>query len=311
MNKNLEILNLVNQREKLQEQLNSMTYGSIEVRLNNGNKYIYIHQKENGKVHTKYVDVYSENIENLILNNNIQAKKIKKEIRNLNKKLELYGYSEHSLLQNVLTNIDFARKNMVDTIYKQAILEGVATTYADTEDIINGGKVKGMTSDDIMKVVNLKHAWEFILNENVIASQTNYFLLCQINKMVIEGFYYNAGILRTTPVKIGGTSWSPEYPFESKVIESLNKILNKKITNIQKAIELLLFVTKSQLFIDGNKRTAVIFANHFLISKGLGLIVIPENKVDLYKKLLIDYYESNCSVEISKFLINDCYIKIK
>jgi hypothetical protein len=48
---------------------------------------------------------------------------------------------------------------MVDTIYKQAILEGVATTYADTEDIINGGKVKGMTSDDIMKVVNLKHAW--------------------------------------------------------------------------------------------------------------------------------------------------------
>lgn len=25
-----------------------------------------------------------------------------------------------------------------------------------------------MTGDDIMKIVNLKHAWEFILNENVI-----------------------------------------------------------------------------------------------------------------------------------------------
>ena len=90
---------------------------------------------------------------------------------------------------------------MADTIYKQAILEGVATTFADTESIIEGGKVNNMTSEDIMKIVNLKHAWEFILNKNVILSDTNFALLCEINKMVEEGFYYSAGTLLTFPAE--------------------------------------------------------------------------------------------------------------
>ena len=33
-----------------------------------------------------------------------------------------------------------------------------------------------------------------------------------IDKLVEEGFYYNAGTLRTVPVKIGGTSWIPGIP---------------------------------------------------------------------------------------------------
>ncbi len=37
---------------------------------------------------------------------------------------------------------------------------------------------------------------------------------------------------------------------------------------------------KKQLFLDGNKRTAVLFANHILISHGKGLIVIPSEKVE-------------------------------
>ena len=63
------------------------------------------------------------------------------------------------------------------------------------------------------------------------------------------------------------------------------------------------------MFIDGNKRTSVIFANHYLISKGKGLIVIPEDKKEKYKELLINYYETNNKKEISKFLKEECYIK--
>ena len=55
-----------------------------------------------------------------------------------------------------------------------------------------------MTSDDVLKIVNLKHAWEFILNKNIIQSPTNFDLLCEINKFVQEGFYYSAGKIRTS-----------------------------------------------------------------------------------------------------------------
>ena len=47
---------------------------------------------------------------------------------------------------------------------------------------------------------------------------------------------------------------------------------------------------KTQIFNDGNKRAAVIFANHYLISKGQGLLVIPEKDVPIFKKMLVIMY---------------------
>lgn len=67
---------------------------------------------------------------------------------------------------------------------------------------------------------------------------------------------------------------------------------------------------KKQLFIDGNKRTAVIFANHYLIRNGLGIVVIPAENVNEYKKHLINYYEDKDLVSIKKFLKIKCWIKV-
>lgn len=307
MENNYEVINLVNTKKQLEQKLNSMPYGSIEIRENDSNKYIYVHYRDNGIVQTKYVGEYKDELYNFILNNNKEVKTIKKEIKEINKKLNNLNYISNELNEQIKLNIDFAKRNLVDTIYKQAILEGVATTYAEVENIIDGGKVNDMTPDDILKIINLKHAWEFILNENVIYSNHNLYLLCQINKLVEEGFYYNAGKIRSTPVKIGGTSWTPDLPIESIISEELETIINKKITHVDKAIELLLYVMKKQIFLDGNKRTAIIFANHFLISEGTGIIVIPANLITKYKELLISYYEGKNQTTIKEFLKKDCY----
>ena len=90
----------------------------------------------------------------------------------------------------------------------------------------------------------------------------------------------------------------------------INNIIRQDKNDVDKAIELL-YVVKKQMFIDGNKRTSVIFANHYLISKGKGLIVIPFDKVDIYKELLIKYYEKDESSEIIKFLKDICYYDLK
>lgn len=307
---NIQILELINQKQLQETELNSIVYGSIEIREKNNKKYIYTHTKEDGLQKTNYIGEYSDDLYNLILSNNIKAKQIKKNIREIAKKLKELNYVDEELSIEVSRNIDFAKKHLVDTIYNQAILEGVATTLSDTESIIEGGKVNNMSSDDIMKVVNLKHAWEFILNKNVILSKTDYNLLCTINKLVEEGFYYSTGCLRTTPVKIGGTSWAPTLPIESQIIEELNLILEKEEEDVSKAIDLLLYVVRKQMFIDGNKRTSVIYANHYLISKGKGFVVIPFDKVEKYKTLLIKYYESNNNKEIKEFIIKECYVEI-
>ena len=310
MNNHMQILELINQKQTHEIELNKLVYGSIEIRDKDNKKYIYTHTKEDGLQNTKYIGEYSDELYNLILNNNLKAKEIKKNIKNIEKKLKELNYIDEELPLKVSRNIDFAKKHLVDTIYKQAILEGVATTLSDTESIVEGGKVNNMSSEDIMKVVNLKHAWEFILNKNVILSKTDYNILCTINKLVEEGFYYSTGVLRSTPVKIGGTNWTPNLPIESIIKEELNEILDSNINDVNKAIDLLLYVVKKQMFIDGNKRTSIIYANHYLIGKGKGIIVIPVEKIDEYKSLLIKYYETNNNKQIKDFIIKNCYIKI-
>ena len=310
MNNKLEVVNLLHRKHDLESYLNTLIYGSIEIRDSNGKKYIYVHYRDSGRSVTKYVGEYSDDLYNLILSNTIKAKEIKKELKGIEKNLKDSGFSDNKLSDDVKKNIDFAKCRMVDAIYSQAILEGVATTFADTESIIEGGKVNNMTSNDIMKIINLKHAWEFILDENVILSKSDFSLLSQINKLVIENFYYNAGEVRSTPAKIGGTKWVPNIPIRSQVLEELNDIINNDMDDINKAIQMILYIMKRQIFIDGNKRSAVIFSNHYLISKGLGIIVIPVEMDDEFKNLLILYYENNDDKKIIKFLLEKCYIKI-
>lgn len=219
----------------------------------------------------------------------------------------LLQYESLELTDNIKVNIDLTRRNMVDSIYKQAMLEGVATTYSDTETIVNGGKVKDMTAYDISKMVNLKHAWEFILGEGVITYPTNYAILCQINEIVEEGFLYIAGRIRSVPVSIGGSTYIPPLLYEPQVKEDLSTLLSKDSSYV--AIELLLYLMKKQLYLGGNKRTAVIFANHYLISRGMGLIVILAELVPEFKVQLIKFYEEN-DVSIKDFLYDKFLSKI-
>ena len=196
-------------------------------------------------------------------------------------------------------------------IYDQAVLEGVATTFPQTEEIIENGTVHGMTADDVQKILNLKHAWEFILDKDVIQAESNYYLLCHIAKLVNEGFFYDGGRIRGVPVSIGGTSYIPPIPIESLVKENIDEIIGSNKEAIDIAIDLCMYCMRTQIFIDGNKRASVIFANHFMIAHGLGLLVIPENHVPEFKKKLVMYYENADIGEIRAFLKEKCWRKIR
>ena len=302
------VAELLYEQELLKSRINKMIHGSIEIRENSGKKYIYVHFRDEGISTSKYAGEYSIELNNLILENNRIVKEYKKQLKEIKKELGVLQYTSEELTDQIKVNIDLARRNMVDSIYKQAKLEGIATTYSDTETIVNGGKVKDMTATDISKVVNLKHAWEFILSEGVITYPTNYAILCQINEIVEEGFSYTAGKIRSVPVSIGGSNYLPPLPYEPQIKEELSELLSNDKT-YEVAIELILYVIKKQLYLDGNKRTAVLFANHYLISRGMGLIVIPAELVDEFKKHLIDYYEDK-NDDIKTFLYNKCLTKL-
>ena len=74
-----------------------------------------------------------------------------------------------------------------------------------------------------------------------------------------------------------------------------------------KAMELMLYIMKTQVYNDGNKRTTVIFANHYMIANVLGLFIIPYDKVSEFKQKLVLYYEDKDLVSVKEFL-KGCWV---
>lgn len=288
----LHIQELLHQKADLSARLNLLPYdGSPEIKEQSGNRYIYVRKRIASRLTSKYVDIYSEVLYQLLLRNAREARELRKSIRHIDKELASLGFTGSELPPRVILNLDFARANMKSSIYEQAVLEGVATSFPQTEAIIDNGKVNGMTATDVQKILNLKHAWEFILDKDVLQCDSNYHILCHIAKLVNEGFYEDGGRIRGVPVMIGGTSYIPPLPIEFIVIENIEEITGVQEESIDVAIKLCLYCMKTQVFNDGNKRASVIFSNHYLISKGGGLIVIPEKEVPEFKKLLVAHYE--------------------
>lgn len=303
-----KIQGLLHQKADYQARLNLIPYdGSPEIKDRDGQKYLYVRKRVGSRLTSTYVDAYSDELYQLLLRNAREARELRKQIRRVEKELAALGYEETELSPRVMLNLDFARANMKANIYDQAVLEGVATTYPQTETIIENGIVSGMTATDVQKILNLKHAWEFILDKDVLSYPTDYYILCHIAKLVNEGFYTDGGRIRGVPVAIGGTSYVPPLPIETIVKENIDAILSDGTDPVDTAIRLCLYCMKTQIFNDGNKRASVIFANHYMISKGQGLIVIPESHVPEFKRLLVAYYEDRDKGEIVEFMRSKCW----
>ncbi len=303
-----EIQELLRNRADLHARLNLMPYdGTPEIKKRGDRKYLYVRKRVAGKQTSTYVGAYTEELYNLLLRNAREAREIRKGLRSIEKQLAAAGYSEDDLPTAVIANIAFARANMKMNIYDQAVLEGVATSFPQTEEIIENGKISGMTASDVQKILNLKHAWEFILDRDVIASRSDYYMLSHIAKLVNEGFFTEGGRIRGVPVTIGGSSYIPPLPIEMDVKERIREITEEVDDAINIAIKLCLYCVKTQIFLDGNKRASVIFANHYLIAHGGGFLVIPENHVPEFKRLLVKYYEGEDISVITAFMKENCW----
>ncbi len=193
-------------------------------------------------------------------------------------------------------NVFVAKRNIVDYIWKSANLEGIGVTYPETQAIYDGGIVNGLTVDNIIAICNLKNAWQFILENKDI--NYNFNVLCHIHKLVADRLVLeqDLGKIRTTPV-----------PIESQIIEELNSLLNQEDkSKTEIAIEVMLYIMRRQMFIDGNKRVAMLFANRIMIDNGCGIISIAQEYQPTFYEKLIKYYESNDINDLKKWIYDHC-----
>jgi len=204
-------------------------------------------------------------------------------------------------------NVFIAKRNIVDYIWKSANLEGIGVTYQETQAIYDSGVVNGLTVNEVIAINNLKYAWQFILEEEAI--EYNYRVLCQIHKLVADKLVLDneLGKIRITPVNIGGTKWRPQFPIESQIKEELECLLaQREKTKTELAIEIMLWIMIRQMFIDGNKRVAMLFANKIMIDNGCGIISIDQEDQPIFYEKLIQYYESGNMSDLKQWIYDHC-----
>jgi fic family toxin-antitoxin system, toxin component len=218
------------------------------------------------------------------------------------KGLKMNIYNKYTLTKE--QNIALARRNVIESIYKSAKLEGIAVTFPQTEAIYNGVNVGTLKVDDVLIINNLKHAWQFLF-ESMEYPKVDYAYICEINRIVgANNLFLNSGFLRKENVNIGGTAWQPDIPQRYDVVDALDAIGNIENAT-ERAIELMLYIMRTQVFLDGNKRTATLCANRVLIENGAGMLNIKVEDIAEFKEKLIRFYETNQKDEIKAFLFEN------
>lgn len=184
------------------------------------------------------------------------------------------------------------KKNIVELVYNAGKFEGLNTTLLQTEEIIKYNRANKVAVDDVLTVVNLKRGFEMLLidvQEPLLETSK------RINRIVAAEDALFPGEIRTGGVEVSTIQgrYVPPMLTKTEIKDQHDKIMNQEISETEKALRLFLFISKNQIFWDGNKRTALLTANQIMFSQGLGLLSIPEKKFVKFNELLSNYYNSN------------------
>ena len=210
-------------------------------------------------------------------------------------------YDKYHLTKEL--NLSLARKMFVSNIYNSGRLEGINITYEDTKKVLEGVNVPSLRLDEINCILNLRDAWNFTLSN--IDTDITLDFICKVNSFVSRNESLEWGVLRTGKVGINGVDYIPDIPNREDVITNINEILKEEnITG--RSLNLMLYLMRSQIFWDGNKRTAMIVANKLLISNGCGIISVKEDDINEFNKLLTEYYNTGNKDKIIPFLYDKC-----
>ena len=203
-------------------------------------------------------------------------------------------------------NIFLAKRNLVDSIWKEARLEGIAVTYSQTADVLEGRVVADLSLEQNLALNNLKQAWRYVLDEpHAIDFET----LLHLNLLIGQGGVVRyAGELRDGLVRIGGTNFVPPVPDENQARSEFARILSVE-EPVMRALLAFAWTCRSQLFRDGNKRAAQLVANDILVHSGEGILAVPIDAQGEFFELLAAFYESNIPDELISFLQEKCIEK--
>lgn len=198
------------------------------------------------------------------------------------------------------------RYKLYELIWLSTAIEGLNLLYATVVGILDNRPVDAKPSD-ILFVMNMKNAWDFMLD--ALDCDNDLPMLRQLNRVCGTDLICGCGELRKQEVRITGYDYIPIVPQYFDVIEDLES-LSKIQDPISKACAYFCYVVRQQLFIDGNIRVAQLIANKILLESGVGYLNLYRGYIGGLKDNLTKYYATGKAAGMFAFL-RSCVVAVE
>ena len=185
-------------------------------------------------------------------------------------------------------NIFLAKKIFTELVFNTAYIEGCNVTFPQTQTIVDGAVVSGISVDDIQTVLNLRDGWRFIIKS--VDEKLTLDYICKVNEYVSRNESLEWGVLRKGTVGVG--DFLPGIPVKEAVVKEIEHI-NGIRNPVDRALEYFAYACKQQLFWDGNKRTSTMIASKILIQNGEGILTIGKDNAEEFNTALQIWYIKN------------------
>lgn len=205
--------------------------------------------------------------------------------------------------------IELAKRKVIDLVWTTAGIEVPGITFPETKQIFEGVTPHTMQASKVMTVNNIKHAWQQLF-DTVEEEPADWLTACAYNRTLgAGGLTTNPGAMRREDVRISGTSWKPMLPSLEGIQMRLGN-LEYVPDPVDRGISLFCQTCRGQWFTDGNKRTAIMLANHLLIKERAGVLSIPQSEMDTsVRGMLLRYYGSDDDRELAGWLREHAIIR--
>ena len=229
-------------------------------------------------------------------------------------------YNEFYKLNSELIsqNRAFGKRYFSDAIKSMSIVEGVNITEEQIDKVIHYHDININIPDQldtfaIKTIINMKYAWDEVMSKLDEVITLEYII--NINSLIARDEALEVNKIREMRISVSGTHEIPA-PNPVKVRIELQKFMLFRDTHrIERDIlDLYIYLIISQLFYDGNKRTAFLIANQLLVSLGFGILIIKDEHLETFNFLLSKIFDNNTLVErneMIKFLQLNCIVRKK
>lgn len=202
------------------------------------------------------------------------------------------------------------QKNMAGIVWNSlGVFENNPSTLPQTETILQGLSVGGISIDQLSQVKRFGEGARYLVD----AIKNKEFELSiefakRLHALVGKEEALEWGVLRGEQVHIRGVSHVPPV---AKDLPSLAEkgffFLREQVENpIERAIVAFLFMSRSQFFLDCNKRTALLMMNGVLLAAGYYPITVLRETTEEFNEKLSAFYNSGDGTNMLKYFRRTC-----